>query len=239
MFPNEPDTENLDNSIGEEKIENPAEDQTHRKRNSGKTGPKNTSRSSRNAIRHGMCATTLLLSYEKEEDWDELFTSWLAQYNNPEEKTVLYTFVIKTAQAEWIRLRIQHQYDMHCLHHGAPPVTGWSDTEIKQHDLVQRYLTAAERKFQREYKMLEYHFKTHHKPAPDLQASKKKTPTEPTAPAEPEDKPAHRIRYVNLKTGESVDAFGNRFPAPPDWTPKKIIPGVYPPNHPAYQGPPE
>jgi hypothetical protein len=42
-------------------------------------------------------------------------------------------------------------------------------------------------------------------------------------------------RYINSETGESMDDYGNHYPPPPDWKPEPIIPGVYPPDHPASQ----
>jgi hypothetical protein len=107
--------------------------------------------------------------------------------------------------------------------HGSPPIAAWQPHEIKNHDLILRYLTAAERRFQREYRMLEHHWKTHHKTIPEP-----KQP-EPEAP-----RPMPEILFVNNETGESVDAQGNRYPPPPGYKPEPIIPGVYPPNHPAH-----
>jgi hypothetical protein len=229
-----------ESSNQQEKIENPVADQLDQpeqpKRNSGRTGATSSAGKytcSRNATRHGMCATTLIMKHEDESAWEDLLATWLAQYNNPEEKTVLYTFVLKTAQAEWHRLRVQLQYDVHYSHHGAPPTTAWSAEEIKAHDLCQRYLTAAERRFHREYKMLEYHWKSHHKPAPEPRKTTKQPAPEPPQRVMPE------IFFTNAETGESVDAKGNYYPPPADWTPKKIIPGVYEPDHPAYEPPRE
>jgi hypothetical protein len=219
MFSNEENS-----SFDAESAETTAETQ---KRNSGRTGPTSfTGRqtSARNATRHGMCATTLILPGEVEADWLDLFQSWLNTYQNPAENTVLYTFVIKTAQAEWRRLRIEREYDFHIVSHGNPPIGGWQPEEIKTHDLILRYLTTAERRFQREYKMLEHHFKTHHKPA--------KSAPEPEPDPAPREMP--KILYVNNETGEAVDAQGNEYPPPPDYKPEPIIPGVYPPDHPAY-----
>jgi hypothetical protein len=78
--------------------------------------------------------------------------------------------------------------------------------------------------------MLEHHWKSHHKPAPEP----KKAPKQP----EPEPpKKERKILFVNNETGEAVDAEGNRYPPPPDYKPEPIIPGVYRPDHPAYEGP--
>jgi hypothetical protein len=242
------------------------------KRNSGRTGPTSTEGqaiSARNATRHGMCATTLIMENEVEADWLDLLRTWLDGYQNPAEFTLLYTFVLKTAQAEWRRLRVQSEYDFHMFGHGSPPIGAWQPHEIKNHDLILRYLrrrkplqpagtetmrrkplqpagtetTAAERRFQGEYRMLEHHFKTHpaaqaastgrngnHKPVPEPKKATKQPEPEP-------QKPRPKILYVNNDTGESVDAQGNYYPPPPDYKPEPIIPGVYPPDHPAYERP--
>jgi hypothetical protein len=171
------------------------------KRNSGHTGPTSTTgkaASARNATRHGMCATTLIMDGELEADWLELLQTWLEAYQNPAESTLLYTFVIKTAQAEWHRLRVQRQYDFHLDGPGNQPIGDWQPHEIKAHDLILRYLTAAERRFQREYRMLEHHWKSHQKnqkPAPA--PVKQKTP---------------EIRYTNTETAESVNGHGKHDP---------------------------
>jgi len=208
-----------------------SEDPEIQKRNCGHTGPtspEGRAISARNATRHGMCATTLILEHENEADWLQLLNTWLDGYQNPAENSLLYTFVLKVAQAEWQRLRIQREYDFFMRNHGHPPVTAWTPWELKSHDLVTRYLTAAERKFQREYRLLEHHWKTHHKPVPE-------PAPDPQKPEFSNEMP--EIRYINNKTGESCDAFGNHFPPPPDWKPRTIIPGVYDPDHPAYEGP--
>ena len=213
---------------------NPAEDQQtteHTKRNSGRTGPTSASgraTSSRNAIRHGMTAKTHLLDHEKEEDWNELLASWLTTYQNPVENSTLYTFVLKTAQAEWIRLRNQNEFDYFMLHFGGAPVCEWHEGIIKDHNLHLRYLTTAERRFQREYRMLEHHWKTHHKQA----AEPPNKSTQPPAPDPEPDEPRPKVRFINNETGESMDSQGNDYPPPPGYVSKPIIPGVYGPNHP-------
>ena len=205
------------------------------KRNCGHTGPTSSEGraiSARNATRHGMCATTLILEHENEADWLQLLETWLDGYQNPAENSLLFTFVLKVAQAEWQRLRIQREYDFFLRNHGHPPLTAWTPWELKSHDLVTRYLTAAERKFQREYRLLEHHWKSHHKPAPEPQKAPKQP--EPEFSGEMPD-----IRFINNETGESCDCFGNDYPPPPNYVSRPIIPGVYDPDHPAYEGPPK
>jgi len=143
-----------------------------RKRNSGRTGPttpEGRTTAARNATVHGMCAKTLILDFEHEADWLALFETWLDAYQNPAETSLLYTFVLKTAQAEWHRARIQRQYNAHLYSFGNPPVANWSEKDQKTHDLILRYLTTAERRFRSEYNMLEHHYKTHHSPKNPLQ----------------------------------------------------------------------
>jgi hypothetical protein len=197
----------------------------NQKRNSGRTGPtseEGRAISARNATRHGMCATTLVMDGEVEADWLDLLKTWLDGYQNPAENSLLYTFVLKVAQAEWHRLRVQREYDFHMYGHGSPPIGAWQPLEIKTHDLILRYLTAAERRFQREYRLLEHHWKTHHKPAAA------------TLPEPEPQRPMPQILFVNNETGESVDAQGNHYPPPPNYVSKPIIPGVYDEDHPAH-----
>ena len=202
------------------------------KRNCGHTGPtspEGRAISSRNATRHGMCATTLILDHENEEDWLQLLNTWLDGYQNPVENSLLYTFVLKTAQAEWQRLRVQREYDFFLRNHSHPPITAWTPWELKSHDLLSRYLTAAERKFQRDYRMLEQHWKSHAAPAAHTGRNGNHQPEFSNEMPE--------ILFINNENGESVDAFGNYYPPPPDYVSRPIIPGVYDPDHPAYEGP--
>ncbi len=158
------------------------------KRNCGRTGPTSEAgkaKSSQNSFKHGACSKTLIQPGEREEDWLLLLKIWTDRYQ-PEENTLLYTFVLKTAQAEWARIRRQqHLDDFLCQNWTAP--YNWSDALIKRHDLMLRYKTSAERCFQREYRQLEQHYKAHPpeppKPTPEEEAAAaqaifaKQTPT--------------------------------------------------------------
>ena len=83
---------------------------------------------------------------EVEADWLDLLKTWLDAYQNPAGNSLLYTFVIKTAQAEWHRLRVQREYDFHLFGQGNSPIGAWQPHEIKNYDLSLRYLTVAERR---------------------------------------------------------------------------------------------
>jgi hypothetical protein len=150
------------------------------KRNSGRTGPTSAegrAASSKNAIKHGACAETLILPGESEEAWELLLNRWLKEYQ-PAEDSLEYDFVLKTAQAEWQRIRSQRNFnDFLCvLTHGSSPYN-WSPEQIKKHDLSLRYKTAAERAFQRECRLLEQYYKIHRpKPAKESAAKESAAP---------------------------------------------------------------
>jgi hypothetical protein len=106
-------------------------------------------------------------------------------------------------------------------------MAAWQPHEVKNYDLILRYLTAAERRFQREYRLLEHHWKSHHKHVEEPNKALKEPEPEP-------QRPMPEILFVNNDTGESVDAQGNHYPPPPNYVPRPIIPGVYDPDHPAH-----
>ncbi len=164
----------------------------HEKRNCGRTGPtspEGRATSSKNSIKHGSCSQTLILPFEKEESWLLLLNRWLHTYQPPED-SLLHDFVLKTAQAEWYRMRAQRNLDCHeCSQAGLSPAN-WTPEYIKKHDLLLRYRTTAERSFQRTFRLLEQFCKSH--------------PTTPKSPkpAEPEPEPDQVFRVV----GEDPDS---------------------------------
>jgi len=133
------------------------------KRNSGRTGPtspEGRAASSKNSIKHGSCSQTLILPCEKEESWLLLLNRWLKTYQPPED-SLLYDFVLKTAQAEWYRIRAHRNLD--CFDNiiqGFSPFN-WTPDQVKKYDLMLRYKTTAERAFQREFRLLEQFCKLH------------------------------------------------------------------------------
>jgi hypothetical protein len=142
------------------------------KRNCGRTGPTSAegrAASSKNAIKHGACAQTLILPCESEESWLLLLSRWCKTYQPPED-SLLYDFVLKTAQAEWYRIRAHRNLESFMAFTQGRSPFNWTPDEIKKHDLCLRYATAAERAFQREFRLLEQFCKLHpaapaHKPA--------------------------------------------------------------------------
>jgi hypothetical protein len=156
------DSEFLDDSPTADEQCEPAQPD-HEKRNCGRTGPtseEGRATSSKNSIKHGSCSQTLILPFEKEESWLLLLNRWLHTYQPPED-SLLHDFVLKTAQAEWYRMRAQRNLDCHeCSQAGLSPAN-WTPEYIKKHDLLLRYRTTAERSFQRTFRLLEQFCKLH------------------------------------------------------------------------------
>jgi hypothetical protein len=143
--------------------------------------PEGRASSSKNATKHGACAQTLILPCESEESWLLLLSRWCQTYQPPAE-SLLYDFVLKTAQAEWHRIRAERNFEsVMALTQGRSPFN-WTPDEIKKYDLCLRYKTAAERAFQREFRLLEQFRKLH--------------PAVESRPANPDSKPQARLTVV-------------------------------------------
>jgi len=215
-------------------------DTTRHKRNCGRTGPTTPMGrgiAARNATRHGMCSKTLILEGESEEDWQELLTTWLRKYQNPSTDDLLYSMVLKVAQCEWYRLRIQREHDLFYSSMDTVAIWLWQTEKKKEYDLMERYRNTAERRVLREARMLEQFWKSHYAAA--AKAAAQPPPAKPPvpAPAPPEPPPQEqriipKILFVHNETGEMQDAQGNDYPPPPDYKPEPIIPGQYPLDHP-------
>jgi hypothetical protein len=178
----------------------PEFDPANQKRNSGRTGPTSPAgraASSQNARKHGACSATLILPGESENDWLSLLSRWQAVYR-ADPDSLAYDFVVKTAQAEWFRIRVQLQYDDFVVSVSDTPAC-WASDQIKKHDLMLRYKTTAERSFQREFRLLEQFCKIHKPTAPEENENNE---AEPTTPPAAETIPEVRIK--NSATGQSV-----------------------------------
>ncbi len=233
------------------------------KRNCGRTGattPEGKMKTRLNALRHGSCARTLIIGAESHEKFFELHETWVADY--PHDSRLLQDFILRTAQAEWHRIRIQDQYSAILQGQPAAQIYNLPPDVLQALDLQQRYLTTAERTFQREFSMLERFWNNHCKP--DLKAfpkpeSKPEPKPEPPPETQPnageketeylkpweENPPAainpSKMRFINSETGEYYQN-GKFYPPPPDWKPVKIYPGYRHPLDPAnwrYEGDPK
>jgi len=228
--------------------ENTEENEPKEKRNSGRTGATSeTGRAtcSQNARKHGSCSRVLILPNEDHDAWLDLLSRWEVTY--PSDNPLVADFVYKTALAEWQRIRVQNSYNSLLSFVSNPNVFEWQPHEQKQHDLALRYLTTAERRFQREFRMLEQFYTKRGQPP----AAPKPTRAEEaaTARAEEEEELAadverrkqafQDLKFVNNETGEFVDKDGIVHPPPPDWVPAPIVPGEYPPDHPIHSAKPK
>ena len=213
------------------------------KRNCGRTGATTEAgraTCSQNARTHGCCSRVLILPDEIHEEWLELLSRWQATYAS--ENPLVGDFVYKTAVAEWQRIRAQKSYDGLLSFVSDPNVYQWQPHEQKQHDLALRYLTTAERRFQREFRMLEQFYSKHGQPA----AERKPTRAEEAAKARAEEEAElaadverrtqafENLIFCNNETGEWVGKDGIVQPPPPGWVPAPIVPGEYPPDHPIH-----
>ncbi len=201
-----------------------------------------------NAVKHGLAAKTLVMPHEDLAELQKIFAAWLAEYGNPAEGSVLYRFAEKVAQSDYRRERFDRYYDQ-CLHSISEDLGVWMPGDKIRFDLALRYKTAHERAFQRDYRMLDSHYKA--KVAKEerdaryqqMQAEKKQR-AEAAKAKEEEPKqrangydlsiPVPDMYYVlNLDTGDRQSMDGKHFiPGPPDWVPQKITPGEYGPLDP-------
>jgi len=212
-----------------------------RKRNSGKTGPTSLAGkaiSAFNAMKHGLLSKTRILPHESQEEWDALLHRWRKEYGFPPEDTLLSDFILKTVTAEWQRLRMQLHYDLYFNLNEGDPIAAWNADEQKSHDLTLRYLTTAERRFQREHRQLELHYKTKllERKVEALEAAAEAAADavedeEDSAPKQPYQNLG--VTFQNAETGEVILSDGTKVPPPPGFVPQKIIPGVYGPLHPS------
>jgi hypothetical protein len=194
-----------------------------KKRNCGRCGattPAGRARSARNALKHGSCAFTLILPTESEEGFNLLLARWSQRYN-PTDDPITHDFVLKAAQAEWHRIRNQGNFDDFLSTTGGVNAYNWTDKQIKNHDLLLRYKTAAERAFQSQFNQLQQCLKSpNFTPKPDLPSDSPPTPTsESTSEPEPDPEPITRII-----TKSSTSPTG--YIALDEWPPRKGA--VYP-----------
>ena len=207
-----------------------------KKRNSGRSGPTSAAgvaRSAMNSLKHGACSKTLILACESEAAWLLLLDRWCQHYNIPSdadddptqnhdpENTLLYDFVLKTAQAEWFRIRCQRNYDVYYLTLNSRSPFNWSPEEIKMHDLLLRYKNTADRGFHREHRALEQYVKsTAPKPNPNPQAAQPEQQPPQLKPftlvgADPKSPTGYRI-LKHIENGREVVEMRGQPYTPPD-----------------------
>jgi hypothetical protein len=197
-----------------------------KKRNCGRCGattPAGRARSARNALKHGSCAFTLILPTESQEGFDLLLDRWSQRYN-PSADPITHDFVLKAAQAEWHRIRCQGNFDDFLSTTSGVNPFNWTDKQIKNHDLLLRYKTTADRTFQSQFNQLQQCLKSPNftpTPKPD-QRFDPAAPTPETAAestSEPDPEPITRIITKSSTSPTGYIAFD-------EWPPRKGV--VYP-----------
>lgn len=167
----------------------------NRKNAQNSTGPKSIvgkAVSSQNRLAHGLCAKSLLIAGESEADFDQLRQTVTEAYQPVSAEERLLTGQL--AQALWRYNRAQRIEAMFLLHgqaetgiylaaqgHENPDFDQLSlpqgdcrvlgvflrETDAREYDRIQRYLTTAERSYQRAVKLLEHaQEKRRHLPPP-------------------------------------------------------------------------
>jgi hypothetical protein len=178
---------------------------------------------SQNAAKHLMTGRVLLLPGEKPCDLAALVAQWQEEY--PTDTVEAAKLVQEAAHNEWLLLRVQRQSDKTLVDLFQTGMDAWQEAEHKRYQLTQRYLTAAERKLERNRRAIwqyrrEVRAEAREKRAELLFAARYgaagKTETAETAqPAaeEPEerekmrDSPLTQTAYVSKKDGQTVTRF--------------------------------
>jgi len=171
--------------------------------------PEGRASSRQNSLQHGSCAEITILSCESQEAFDEILRRWCATYQ-PEPASLEFEFVLKTVQAEWQRIRCQRNYNDYIKILGERQPFDWSPEEIKKHDLLLRYKTTAERGFQRDYRLLEQHYKAH-QPKPAAAKPKAKPPSTIGSAATLDNRPPSEMRPIEDDQASSKSALTSIF----------------------------
>jgi hypothetical protein len=120
-------------------------------RSTGPRTPEGKQISSRNALRHGCCSKSLVLPGEDAGEWEALQSGWLKEYDTS--SPVFLSLALQAAEKQWLLLRAQKRFDevQQFLYAAQPECRLWDEEQCKLHDRFQRYLTTAERAFDRAF----------------------------------------------------------------------------------------
>jgi hypothetical protein len=118
----------------------------------GSTGPRSLdgkTRSSQNALKHGLCSEKLILPSENAAEFDEVKGKWLGDclFDEP----LLIHLAEQAAVAEWFHRRALREYNEARQHlfNQQPDFLSWTPDQVKLIERFQRYLTTRERAFNR------------------------------------------------------------------------------------------
>jgi hypothetical protein len=161
---------------------------------------------SQNAAKHNMTGRVLLIKGEDQSDLDALLAQWQNDY--PTDTVEAAKLVQEAANSEWILLRVQRQSDKAFKELYEIGMEAWGDDEHKRYQLTQRYLTAAERKLDRNRRNIwQYRRELRAEARERRDAQRYQDASEPESTPEPEEKndmPMTQIAFVSVKNGLTV-----------------------------------
>ena len=120
--------------------------QDHEFKSTGPRTPEGKARSSQNARTHGCTSRKLILPGESVEEYELVFSEWVSDFQPA--APIAMELVEQTAQAHWLFLRVQKQWDAFEVSSSLNP-REWSDADWKMREKLGRYRTTAERSFHR------------------------------------------------------------------------------------------
>jgi hypothetical protein len=125
------------------------------KRATGPRTAKGKAISSKNSTKHGCCSNKLILPGESQEEYDQLLRGWLDDYEPSTHEAMC--LVREACAGQWFLIRNRGRYNEaeQRLCEEQPDALDWTD---EQHQLIERfrrYMTQAERQFNRAFSMLE------------------------------------------------------------------------------------
>ncbi|MGA8595908.1 MAG: hypothetical protein WB676_14410 [Bryobacteraceae bacterium] len=135
-----------DAEVWEEWAQIPSEEHARRAR----SGPKTDTGKQRirlNALKHGLCAKSIIVPGESQDDYDDMRADLLDQFkaDTPQEGIL----VDQLAQSYWLLLRARRKETELLAHQANLQVWEWTDEYLRSVERFNRYRNGAERAYQR------------------------------------------------------------------------------------------
>jgi hypothetical protein len=128
-------------------------------RSTGPRSPDGKQRSSGNAITHGCCSAKLLVSGERQEDFDALRDYWFAEFAahvpGSQDPLAAESLIEELALNHWLLKRAQRNYIAVEYELSATEPMHWLPADERKLHLMLRYKAAAERSFDRSLRAVE------------------------------------------------------------------------------------
>ncbi|HMF77339.1 MAG TPA: hypothetical protein VK604_16895 [Bryobacteraceae bacterium] len=130
-------------------------------RSTGPRTPEGKEISSKNSTKHGCCSKRLLLPGEDPRQWEALKAGWLKEYGSSSPVSSL--LISQAAEKQWLLVRAQNRFleIQQFIYDAEPECRLWNEEQCKLYEKFQRYLTTAERAFQRAFQDIERLRRTH------------------------------------------------------------------------------